>query len=105
MPERIKTLYESHGRQQTQPSVAEILEALHAVAALYSRTIVIVDALDECDDSDGNRQKFLSALLSVQRKTEANLFVTSRVNNEIPKFFDTALFSIFVQMRRMSRAI
>jgi ankyrin repeat protein len=91
VPEHVRTLYESHRRQRTRPSLTEILETLICVAALYSQTIVIVDALDECDDSDSNRQNFLSAILNTQEKTKTNLLVTSRINDTIAKFFETAL--------------
>jgi Cdc6-like AAA superfamily ATPase len=91
VPQNIKKLYETHKRVTTRPSLDEILEALNFVAGLYSRVIIIVDALDECGDSDGKRQKFLSAILNLQRKTEANLFVTSRINTEIAKSLDPSI--------------
>ena len=91
MPANIKTLYESHIRQRTRLSHTETLEALNFVAALYSRTILIIDALDECDNSDGNRQNFLSTILTLQGKIGTNLFMTSRPNNDIAKYFDTSL--------------
>ena len=91
MPANIKTLYESHIRQRSRLSRSKTLEALNFVAALYSRTILIVDALDECDNSDGNRQNFLSTILTLQGKIGTNLFMTSRPNNDIAKYFDTSL--------------
>lgn len=91
MPESIRALYESHRRQRTRPSFTEILQALDSVAALYSRSFLIVDALDECDDSGGNRQKFVSAILSLQGKTGINLFATSRINEHVATLFKSAL--------------
>jgi hypothetical protein len=91
VPENIRTLYEFHERQRTRPPLAAILEALIYVAALYSQTFIIADALDECNDLDNNRQKFLSAILDIQRKTDTNIFVTSRINHTIAKFFEDAL--------------
>ncbi|KAF2183660.1 ankyrin, partial [Zopfia rhizophila CBS 207.26] len=90
-PESIRTLYESHSRERTRPSFNKILEALNSVAAMYSRVLVIVDALDECGVSNGERQKFLSAIFNLQGKTGANLFVTSRINDNISKLFEGAL--------------
>jgi Cdc6-like AAA superfamily ATPase len=90
-PEIVRTLYDSHSRKQTRLSFNEILEALGSVAAQYSRVLVIVDALDECGVSDGERQKFLSAIFNLQDKTGVNLFVTSRINGKIAKLFETAL--------------
>ena len=91
MPESVKTLYECHNRERTRPSFNEILETLKSVAAHYSRTLVIVDALDECSISDGEHQKFLSAIFNLQDKTKANFFATSRINDNIAKLFKGAL--------------
>ncbi|KAI9781186.1 MAG: hypothetical protein M1839_006294 [Geoglossum umbratile] len=90
MPENVKTLYEYHNRERTRPSFDEILEALKSVAAQYLRVLIIVDALDECSVSD-ERQKFLSAIFNLQAKTGANIFATSRVNDNIAKLFEVAL--------------
>jgi Cdc6-like AAA superfamily ATPase len=89
VPESIKTLYERHSRERTRPSFNEILEALKSVAAQYSRVLILVDALDEV--SDDERQKFLSGIFDLQRKTGTNLFVTSRIDDKIGKLFDEAL--------------
>ncbi|KAI9766614.1 MAG: hypothetical protein M1840_006425 [Geoglossum simile] len=90
IPESVKTLYECHNRERTRPSLNEILEALKSVAAQYPRVLIIVDALDECSISD-ERQKFLSAIFDLQANTGANIFATSRINNNIAKLFEVAL--------------
>ncbi|KAH0538232.1 hypothetical protein FGG08_005151 [Glutinoglossum americanum] len=91
VPESIKTLYEYHNRERTRPSFNEILEALESVAAQYSRVLIIVDALDECSVFDGGRQKFLSAIFNLQGIIGANIFATSRINDNIAKLFEAAL--------------
>ena len=91
VPKSVRALYECRSRERTRPTSTEILNALESVAAKYSRVLIIVDALDECGDSDGERQKFLSAIFNLQSKTEANIFVTSRINDKIAKLFNTAL--------------
>jgi hypothetical protein len=58
------------------------------VAAAYSRVFIIVDALDECQISDGCRQRFLSCLFKLQEKCGINLFATSRPILGIEKEFD-----------------
>ena len=98
VPESLKTLHECHNRERTRPSFNEILEALKSVAAQYSRALIIVDALDECGISDSERQKFLLAIFNLQDKTEANLFATSRINDNIAKLFEGAL-SIQIRAR------
>jgi hypothetical protein len=48
--ESVKSLYERH-KDKARPSVAEILKVCHAVVADYSRTFIVIDALDECQVS------------------------------------------------------
>jgi hypothetical protein len=88
IPDRVKTLYNRHKDKQTRPSLDEILGVLQFVAAAYSRIFLIVDALDECQISDGYRQKFLSGLFDLQEKCGANIFATSRPILSIEKEFE-----------------
>jgi hypothetical protein len=96
LPESVKTLYQYHIHKRTQPSFNEIEEALLSATAYYSRAFIVVDALDECGASDGvsdgGCKKFLSVIFHLQAKTGVNIFVTSRINNDIAKLFETALF-------------
>jgi hypothetical protein len=78
IPGSMKTLYNRHKDRRTRPSLSEILGILRTVAAAYSRVFIIVDALDECQISDGCRQIFLSGLFNLQATCGVNLFVTSR---------------------------
>jgi len=91
MPECIKTLYNRHKRKRTHPSFDEFSKVLHSVIADYSRVFIIIDALDECQVSDGGRTKFLSNILNLQAKTGANLFATSRFIPEITKEFEKCI--------------
>ncbi|KAH0563399.1 hypothetical protein GP486_002033 [Trichoglossum hirsutum] len=91
VPESVEKLYKHHKRERTRPSLNEILEALKSVSAQYSRVLIIVDALDECGISDSERQKFLLAIFNLQAKTGANIFATSRINDNIANLFKTAL--------------
>jgi hypothetical protein len=84
----VKELYNRHETKRTRPSLREISDALQAVTALHSRAFIIIDALDECQISDGCRQQFLSALFSLQAKCGANLFTTSRHIASIEKEFE-----------------
>jgi Cdc6-like AAA superfamily ATPase len=87
IPESIKRLHELHNRQRTWPSLDEISKVLHSVIADHSRTFLIIDALDECQVSDGGRTRLLSEIFNLQRQTHANLFVTSRFIPEIAREF------------------
>ena len=91
LPKSVKALYERHNRKRTRPLFKEIEEALLLVIPCFSRAFIIVDALDECGISDNRRNQFLSSIFSLQAKTRANIFATSRINHDVAKLFNTAL--------------
>ncbi|KAG9229619.1 hypothetical protein BJ875DRAFT_537610 [Amylocarpus encephaloides] len=90
IPDSVKTLYDRHKDKRTRPLLDEILGILKTVMAEYSRIFIIADALDECQDSDGCRQKFLSNLFQLQEKygVHVSLFATSRPLSSIEKVFE-----------------
>jgi hypothetical protein len=89
--ERVKILYEHHKGKQTRPTFHEFSEALLSITVTYSRTFIIIDALDECQGRYGNRSRFLSEIFTLQAKLGINLFVTSRFILEITlRFKDCA---------------
>jgi hypothetical protein len=87
LPSTVKDLYDRHKTKWTRPSLDELSRSLQAVTTLYSRVFLIVDALDECQMSDGCRQRFLSGLFNLQAKCGVNLFATSRPISSIEKEF------------------
>jgi hypothetical protein len=88
VPESFTTLYKRHKDERTRPSFDEISKVLHSIVADYSKTFIIIDALDECQTSDGGRRKLLSEIFSLQAKTGACFFATSRFIPEIKKEFE-----------------
>jgi Cdc6-like AAA superfamily ATPase len=88
LPGTVTELYDRHKTKRTRPSLDEISRSLQVVTTLYSRVFIIVDALDECQISDGCRQRFLSSLFNLQAKCGANLFATSRPISSIEKEFE-----------------
>ena len=87
VPKSLKSLYERHEVQRTWPAFEEISQALQTVMASYSRTFIVIDALDECGSSDGGWGKFLSEIFKLQAKTGSCLFATSRFIPEITEEF------------------
>lgn len=88
LPGSVGDLYTRHSIKQTRPSTNDLLEALRAVAAIYTRVFIVVDALDECQTSDGCRSKFLSSLFDLQTYHNINIFSTSRFLPEITTRFE-----------------
>jgi Cdc6-like AAA superfamily ATPase len=90
LPECVKLLYNKHKDRLTRASIKEISEALHTVAAMYSKVFIIVDALDECQVSDDCRSRFLDEVFNLQAKCAVNFMATSRAIPEISERFTGA---------------
>ena len=95
LPGSVKDLYDQHKRKRTRPSLDEILRVLRSAATMCSRAFIIVDALDECQVSDGCRARFLSELFSLQTHG-VNIFATSR---DIPDILDRFKTSVSLEIR------
>ena len=91
LPDSVESLYDNHRGKHTRPSLDEILRALQSVAAMYSRVFIIIDALDECQVSNGCRAKFLLEIFRLQTNCGVNLFVTSRFIPEIGEKFKESM--------------
>ncbi|KAM0425053.1 hypothetical protein ACHAPT_009612 [Fusarium lateritium] len=99
LPASVRSLYDKHKGKWTRPSFDEISRALQSVANLYSRALIIVDALDECQVSDRCRERFLSELFNFQDKTGANLFATSRPMQKIENEFNAMSIRLKISAR------
>ncbi|KAK2808205.1 hypothetical protein FQN50_004946 [Emmonsiellopsis sp. PD_5] len=84
----IKETFERHHPKNTRPLLSEIMGMLSLVAKQHSRLFIVVDAIDEYDNSNGNRSLFLSSIFQLQKEVNANLFVTSRHIPDIQLEFD-----------------
>lgn len=89
--EPVERLHKKHADRGTKPSLEEIFGALQSVLTNYSSVYVVVDALDECSDRDGNRRQFLAKLRDLQGRTDLHLVATSRFIPEIVNEFSAAL--------------
>jgi hypothetical protein len=85
--EVVSKLYECHKSRGTRPTFKEILNALHSVIACFSRVFILVDALDECQISEGVF-KFMTEIFNLQAKTGLSLFATSRSLTDIKEEFE-----------------
>jgi hypothetical protein len=91
VPKSIRSLYERYKDKRTRPSFEDISTVLHSIIADYSRTFILIDALDEYRNSDGGHRKFLSEIFNLQAKTGVSLFATSRFILEITKEFEGSI--------------
>lgn len=83
IPDSVNFLYNRHKEKRTRPSFEDISKVLDSVTATYPRTFIIVDALDECQATDGCRARFLSEIFKLQAWNGTNIFATSRFIPEI----------------------
>ncbi|PVH99572.1 purine and uridine phosphorylase, partial [Periconia macrospinosa] len=88
LPHSVRALYGRHEKRRTRPLLDEISSSLRSVAALYSRVFIVVDALDECQSSEGCRTRFLSEICKLQTETRANILATSRYILDITESFE-----------------
>jgi Cdc6-like AAA superfamily ATPase len=100
-PKDIKDLYDRHKDKPSRPVLKEISDVLQSVISPDSRTFIIIDALDECQNHDGCRDSLLSEVFTLQDKTRLNIFATSRPQ-EVQAKFST---SIVLEIRATDRDI
>ncbi|KAI8681950.1 hypothetical protein NCS55_00448800 [Fusarium keratoplasticum] len=92
LPEVVKDLYNRHKPKKTRPLVDEISTTLRSLAKTYVRVYLLVDALDECQASEGSRAELLRELFALQKSCGASLFMTSRIMPDIQEnFTDNAI--------------
>lgn len=95
--EHIDCLHQKYIDRGTKPSLDEITNALRGVLAHYPYVCVVVDALDECQNT--TRRQFLAKLRDLQAGSDVRLMVTARFILDIENTFRTAL-KLEVQARR-----
>jgi hypothetical protein len=69
----------------SRPLMSELVACLDTAISSYSRTFVVVDALDEYET--GNRAELLEGVFQLQRTTKLNLLATLRPIQEITALF------------------
>ena len=79
----ITSIYDQHTRQNSRPSLDDIFGILQSVCSNYTTIYIVVDALDECADTDGARSRLLDKLNRLQAKSDVRLMCTSRFMPEI----------------------
>ncbi|VUC35512.1 unnamed protein product [Clonostachys rosea] len=84
-PRQLNELYQTHRKLRTRPSVQELSTLIQVTLAAFSRAFFVVDALDECRNSDASRDRFLNVIFGLQASTGVNIFLTSRIIPDIEK--------------------
>ncbi|UKZ64402.1 uncharacterized protein TrAtP1_005618 [Trichoderma atroviride] len=73
---------------RSDKDIEEFSKALnHLISSKSTKTFIVIDALDECQDGDG----FLKSIFTVLDNTEAKLFATTRPSTRVEKRFEGGL--------------
>jgi len=80
-----KDLYKRHTKAGTRPTLNEVSKLLRAEVCRYTKTFVIVDALDECPENNGVRDMLLEELGLLPGSV--NILFTSRYPPTLDRHF------------------
>ncbi|EKV18835.1 hypothetical protein PDIG_07080 [Penicillium digitatum PHI26] len=76
VPVAVKDLYKRYKTAPMRPRFGDVSKALTFVIALYSKVLIVIDALDECETTC--RTRFLGEIGKIHAGPGANVFATSR---------------------------
>lgn len=88
LSQEARTAFDTYKEKINRPSLEESKTLLQQMAASYSRVFILLDALDECQASDGCRTNLLDVMFFLQESTKVNIFATSRFIPEITQKFE-----------------
>lgn len=79
----VKALHTHHKNSGVRPSTDKLLDVIKSATKEFSRVYFLVDALDECSNTNGTRSRLLEAVFYLQTRTNISFFGTSRFMPEI----------------------
>ncbi|KAI9684320.1 MAG: hypothetical protein M1822_005793 [Bathelium mastoideum] len=74
-------------KRGSRPALDELMQALKLICSGYSTTYMVVDALDECPNTDGVRSYLIDKMRELQASSNVRLLATSRPIPEVVKYF------------------
>jgi ankyrin repeat domain-containing protein 50 len=84
----VSSLYYHHIEKRTRPTLGEWCKLLNSEVNQLSKVFIVIDALDECSESNGTRDSFLAEVRKLQ--PAVHLFITSRHTGSIEHEFEKA---------------
>ncbi|KAF3063189.1 DNA damage response protein kinase DUN1 [Trichoderma lentiforme] len=88
LPSEVVTLYNQHQKYKTHPTLTQITEILGKLVSTFEMFHVVVDALDECAESEEDALRFISAVSSLG--SSVKILCTSRSSSVFDAYFSTA---------------
>ncbi|KAI9684579.1 MAG: hypothetical protein M1822_005667 [Bathelium mastoideum] len=83
----VAELHNQHSKRGTKLSLDELMQVLQKTCSSYKTTYMVIDALDECSNTNVVRDKFIQKLRQLQAESNVRLLLTSRNLPDITKFF------------------
>ncbi len=93
LPSEVEKTYEACQTSRKQATFQELIVCLGATLSSFSRTFIVIDALDESLDSRDGRDSLLAELFKLQQATSSNIFATSRFIPDIEIQFEGSLIA------------
>jgi Cdc6-like AAA superfamily ATPase len=90
LPECVRSLH-AVLKNRMRPSLRQLSNSLQTLVKSLRRVFIVVDALDECQLSDGCRTRFLNEIFNLQSGSQINIFATSRLVMGITDRFSGAI--------------
>ncbi|KAI0155915.1 ankyrin repeat-containing domain protein [Pestalotiopsis sp. NC0098] len=78
VPDSLRELFDRCQSKRSRPDQKEIMDTFCSIAGLFSRTYIVIDALDELRTSNGCQEQLISCLLELQQNAGVNVLATSR---------------------------
>lgn len=88
LPSEVATLYSQHQKYNTRPTLAQITDILGKLVSTFESFHVVVDALDECAESEEDALRFISAVSSLG--SPVKILCTSRSSSTFDAYFNRA---------------
>lgn len=85
LPKAVKDIHDASQKKGTRPSYGELCNALDSAISNYSKTFIVLDALDE---SDYAVRRTLSKVMELQNRYHIHLLATSRFIPEVTAKFE-----------------
>lgn len=89
LPSEVATLYSQHQKYNTHPTLTQIADILAKIVSTFEKFHVIIDALDECAESNEEALRFVTAVSSLG--SSVKIMCTSRSSSRFGAHFSEAL--------------
>ena len=88
IPDAIVHIYEHHRAKGTRPTLTDLSRMLQLTAESFSQAYIMIDALDELQNTDGVRSSLISKIHILQVAIPVQMMLTSRYDPSLGSAFE-----------------